>query len=54
MAPEIIAMKWLYKTDYIGYNKSVDFWSLGMVFVEFLCGYNPIWNNILKTIRNMS
>ncbi|GAM19240.1 hypothetical protein SAMD00019534_024150 [Acytostelium subglobosum LB1] len=33
MAPEILADE--------GYNQSCDYWSLGCVFIEMLCGFNP-------------
>ncbi|EFA74904.1 protein serine/threonine kinase [Heterostelium album PN500] len=33
MAPEIVADE--------GYNHTCDYWSLGCVFMEMLCGFNP-------------
>ncbi|KAL9058449.1 MAG: hypothetical protein Q9162_001744 [Coniocarpon cinnabarinum] len=49
LAPEVVASK--------GYNKSVDWWSLGILIYEMLCGFTPfydqgsamkIYENILK------
>ena len=37
LAPEIVS-----KTKK-GYSKEVDFWSLGMIIYEMLCGESPIW-----------
>ncbi|KAF2277963.1 Pkinase-domain-containing protein [Westerdykella ornata] len=36
LAPEVVASK--------GYNKSVDWWSLGILIFEMLCGYTPFWD----------
>ncbi|KAF1927320.1 Pkinase-domain-containing protein [Didymella exigua CBS 183.55] len=50
LAPEVVASK--------GYNKSVDWWSLGILIFEMLCGFTPFWDggspmkiyeNILKS-----
>lgn len=46
MAPEILALRWVKRSDHPGYNERCDVWSLGMVFVEFLLGYNPVWKKI--------
>lgn len=37
LAPEVVSSK--------GYNKSVDWWSLGILIFEMLCGYTPFWDN---------
>ncbi|KEF60254.1 AGC/PKA protein kinase [Exophiala aquamarina CBS 119918] len=36
LAPEVVASK--------GYNKSVDWWSLGILIFEMLCGFTPFWD----------
>ncbi|KAI0997656.1 cAMP-dependent protein kinase type 2 [Podosphaera aphanis] len=36
LAPEVVSSK--------GYNKSVDWWSLGILIFEMLCGYTPFWD----------
>ncbi|ERF71877.1 cAMP-dependent protein kinase type 2 [Endocarpon pusillum Z07020] len=50
LAPEVVSSK--------GYNKSVDWWSLGILIFEMLCGFTPFWDggspvkiyeNILKS-----
>ncbi|KAK7560828.1 kinase-like domain-containing protein [Phyllosticta paracitricarpa] len=37
LAPEVVASK--------GYNKSVDWWSLGILIFEMLCGFTPFWDS---------
>ncbi|KAI1911986.1 cAMP-dependent protein kinase catalytic subunit [Ophidiomyces ophidiicola] len=37
LAPEVVSSK--------GYNKSVDWWSLGILIFEMLCGFTPFWDN---------
>lgn len=37
LAPEVVSSK--------GYNKSVDWWSLGILIFEMLCGYTPFWDS---------
>ncbi|KAI0480677.1 Pkinase-domain-containing protein [Xylariaceae sp. FL0804] len=37
LAPEVVSNK--------GYNKSVDWWSLGILIFEMLCGYTPFWDS---------
>lgn len=36
LAPEVVSSK--------GYNKSVDWWSLGILIFEMLCGFTPFWD----------
>ncbi|KAI9791116.1 MAG: camp-dependent protein kinase catalytic subunit [Peltula sp. TS41687] len=36
LAPEVVASK--------GYNQSVDWWSLGILIFEMLCGFTPFWD----------
>ncbi|KAF2497548.1 Pkinase-domain-containing protein [Lophium mytilinum] len=36
LAPEVVASK--------GYNKSVDWWSLGILIFEMLSGFTPFWD----------
>jgi len=36
LAPEVVSSK--------GYNKSVDWWSLGILIFEMLAGYTPFWD----------
>ncbi|KAI9841034.1 MAG: camp-dependent protein kinase catalytic subunit [Sclerophora amabilis] len=36
LAPEVVNSK--------GYNKSVDWWSLGILIFEMLCGFTPFWD----------
>lgn len=38
MAPEVLAAK--------GYSLSVDLWSLGVCFFEFICGYVPFGEEV--------
>ncbi|EGC46623.1 protein kinase [Histoplasma capsulatum var. duboisii H88] len=47
LAPEVVSSK--------GYNMSVDWWSLGILIFEMLCGFTPFWDggspmNIYKNI----
>lgn len=48
LAPEII------KGENKGYNRSVDWWALGIIFYEMLVGYPPFYDkqtiNIYKKI----
>ncbi|EAS34359.1 AGC/PKA protein kinase [Coccidioides immitis RS] len=37
LAPEVVSSK--------GYNKSVDWWSLGILIFEMLCGFTPFWDS---------
>ncbi|EFX00674.1 cyclic-AMP-dependent protein kinase catalytic subunit [Grosmannia clavigera kw1407] len=37
LAPEVVSNK--------GYNKSVDWWSLGILIFEMLCGFTPFWDS---------
>ncbi|KAF2719475.1 camp-dependent protein kinase A [Polychaeton citri CBS 116435] len=37
LAPEVVNSK--------GYNKSVDWWSLGILIFEMLCGFTPFWDS---------
>ncbi|CZR54487.1 related to cAMP-dependent protein kinase type 2 [Phialocephala subalpina] len=36
LAPEVLSSK--------GYNRSVDWWALGILIYEMLCGYTPFWD----------
>ncbi|PGH09049.1 AGC/PKA protein kinase [Helicocarpus griseus UAMH5409] len=36
LAPEVVSSK--------GYNMSVDWWSLGILIFEMLCGFTPFWD----------
>ncbi|KAI9807783.1 MAG: hypothetical protein M1825_005088 [Sarcosagium campestre] len=48
LAPEVVASK--------GYNKSVDWWSLGILIFEMLCGFTPFWDggSPMKIYENIS
>ncbi|OJD10521.1 AGC/PKA protein kinase [Emergomyces pasteurianus Ep9510] len=37
LAPEVVSSK--------GYNMSVDWWSLGILIFEMLCGFTPFWDS---------
>ncbi len=37
LAPEVVSSK--------GYNKSVDWWSLGILIFEMLAGFTPFWDS---------
>jgi protein kinase A len=47
LAPEVVSSK--------GYNKSVDWWSLGILIFEMLCGFTPFWDagSPLKIYENI-
>ncbi|KAF1821915.1 Pkinase-domain-containing protein [Dissoconium aciculare CBS 342.82] len=47
LAPEVVASK--------GYNKSVDWWSLGILIFEMLAGFTPFWDagSPLKIYENI-
>jgi serine/threonine protein kinase len=47
LAPEILL-------DDLGYSKMVDFWSLGVLLFEMLCGWSPFYNEDTQTMyRNI-
>jgi len=54
MAPEVLAARWLNGADYPSYTETCDIWSLGMLFVEFLCGYNPMWKKVCSLLAERS
>ncbi|KAL3423854.1 cAMP-dependent protein kinase type 2 [Phlyctema vagabunda] len=46
LAPEVISSK--------GYNKSVDWWSFGILIYEMLCGFTPFWDKVpMKIFENI-
>lgn len=46
IAPEVVSTK--------PYNKSVDWWSFGILIYEMICGYTPFYDsNTMKTYENI-
>ena len=43
--PEYLAPEMLDKTNKSGYNKSVDYWGIGILIYELLAGYPPFYDN---------